>query len=83
MKKDEGGSAFPIQEIPGISTGANGMTLRDYFAAHENSVPTQEWVLKFNGRLVGGRVSAEELAAAVAAWRYLMADAMIAERGKV
>ncbi len=40
-ERDDGGPAFSIAEIPGVSMGADGMSLRDYFAAHAPAIP--EW----------------------------------------
>lgn len=66
MKKLNGGTAFPV---PGLSNDEsfNGMTLRDYFAAH-----ALQGVMLAN-------FSAPDLWAADA---YKIADAMILERAK-
>ena len=74
MNKPDGGSAFPSYCRPNADgtltfVASNGMSLRDYLAAHERTYPPitkpSLW-------------SPEELAE----WRYRCADAMLAERDK-
>ena len=66
MKKNDGGSAFPVPD--GRSWGVSpsiGMSLRDYFA----------------GQVVAGCLYGDN-APAMASWAYVVADAMIAARKK-
>lgn len=77
--KDTGGSAFPVQAFihpnGNVIYGENGMTLRDYFAGQA-----------LNGIMSGNSFpgkSGSELCDTVAIACYSVADAMIAERGKV
>lgn len=65
----DGGPAFPIAAEPGIMAGANGMSLRDYFAA-------QALVGMMAGRkgLWPMEIAAKE--------SYEIADFMIVERSK-
>lgn len=89
---DDGGPAFPSESATVYDHNADfakkvdamrGMTLRDYFAAHADR-PWEGWArewmesrgLNFDDRTPGDAVSV------TAAWRYALADAMIAERGR-
>lgn len=69
-KQDNGGPAFPSSNTPGTGFYAEGMTLRDYFAAKAMaslvSLPT--WT--------DSELDADALLA------YKMADAMLAERAR-
>lgn len=66
MKKATGGPAFPLPN----TIGANGMFLRDYFAAQamQGMITDPSWK---------GFVDSS-----MAAMAYEVADAMLAERGK-
>lgn len=84
--KDDGGPAFPIAGFPehGLSCHC-GMSLRDYFAAHESSWPSKEWLLGQYGdqKIVFAWDLPPHLQMeALARWRYQYADAMLAERAK-
>lgn len=67
--KDTGGLAFPVQDAFSMST-AQGMTLRDYFAAKA----MQGLIAQSAGTALGSRV---EIAAEYA---YAAADAMLKAR---
>lgn len=70
--------AFPATEAHGLNSGDPGMGLRDYAAIHADvtwSAACEAFEIKF-----GRRPTLEEHAAYVAKIRYLMADAMLAER---
>ena len=73
MSKDHGGPAFPVPLNPGEHYGvhgpADGMTLRDYFAAKA-----------MQGALANPEV--KETAGARSEWAYEIADAMLKERAK-
>lgn len=83
MSAENGGPAFPV---PGYNN-PQGMTLRDYFAAHcpdsEVDCPTWGEIKKFKG-LVGSLAieswRPEWTAEFKAAKRYAYADAMLAAR---
>lgn len=70
MKKETGGSAFPLKEA--MVSDNEGMTLRDYFAA------------KAMQASLGGFISAHadnpSLLASIAENAYAMADAMLTAR---
>lgn len=75
-KRDDGGPAFPqlLQHTDGhINVKSEGMTLRDYFAAHAPA-PPGEW-LRYTGSL-------REYADNLALWRGMYADAQLRERAK-
>lgn len=63
-KQNDGGPAFPRDHV---NEGHNGMTLRDYFAAHAPLPP--EW---WRG---GDRGLSDDIA-----WRWYYADAMLKAR---
>ena len=73
MSKDHGGPAFPVPLNPGeqydVHGPADGMTLRDYFAAKA-----------MQGALANPEV--KETAGARSEWAYEIADAMLKERAK-
>jgi len=73
MSKETGGPAFPIAGV----IGANGMTLRDYFAnnAGEKDVEQALHVISMTQQPM------PPLARRAKA-RYMVADAMISERAK-
>lgn len=88
-KKNTGGPAFPIDDLvqrdekghlfgPQISSA--GMSLRDYFAVHIE-FPVSEIVKTFEAH-TGETPTYTQLAEAIAHLRYLLADAMLAERLK-
>jgi len=84
MSKSDGGPAFPVPDshYPNgqVQYGANGMTLRDYFAGQvlvgmfaADSVHKEVTVSKWSG---------PEFATKVADACYRVADAMLKEREK-
>ncbi len=82
---DDGGPAFPaVTKDPQFQVEAfhPGMSLRDHFAAAEQTVPEQ-----FGFALVSmpgdPRPKHEQIAEALADWRYLCADAMLKKRKEV
>lgn len=91
MSKDNGESAFPMY-IPHSSEGPEqvnfGMTLRDWFAGQESECPefsieTAEALAGYKCPNIDNRLAyAKWVAAWKAKWRYISADAMIAERNK-
>lgn len=70
MSKDNGGPAFPANHFD-MADNEHGMTLRDYFAAKAMQAAAT------NPAGADGFTFAER-----AAWAYLQADAMLAERLK-
>jgi len=84
MSKDNGGPAFPIH--PGAAMDGQlvretqGMTLRDYFAAHA-PITLQDaiWAMQQIGETVK---TGEELITFFAQLRLAYADAMLKEREK-
>jgi len=67
MEKETGGAAFPLPHGAETIVGAEGMTLRDYFAA----------------KAMQGIVSDPDLAMGnlqIAEWAYKQADAMLEAR---
>ena len=68
MSRDNGGPAFPTEHTD-ASGLYDGMTLRDYFAAHA-----------LQGGLAHNRPAADT--AGWAKWAYQVADAMLAARDK-
>lgn len=70
MAKNEGGTAFPIQDQP-------GMTMRDYFAGQALAGLLANPIADKGLRQTGA-----ELASSYAIVAYMHADAMIAERSK-
>ena len=84
MSKDHGGPAFPVPLNPGESYQAHqiadGMTLRDYFAAKAmQGYLANAWQAETLDSL--GESSAQQMAT-VAEISYCMADAMLKERAK-
>lgn len=83
MKKDTGGDAFPS---PGVVIGLNqqgayeGMTLRDYFAAHA-PISWLDAVTAFHMEHGRDGIEVEQMFK-LAELRGAYADAMIAERAK-
>lgn len=75
---NNGGPAFPTSEEHGFNSGAPGMTLHDYFAAHatEEDIACAVYDLSASGGLDGCTSSFQRRARA----RLAFADAMIAER---
>jgi hypothetical protein len=61
---------------------AREVSLRDYLAIHETSWPPESWIQAKYGDTYLTQLQDVEFAAALAAWRYQMADAMLAERKK-
>lgn len=100
--KQTGGSAYPHPTIrhptdcipPGFIFASEGMTLRDYFAAHApetpdmQTFPIKQWtkleVVELGGGLKGPRdvLHQESWAERSARWAIEYADAMLAERAK-
>ncbi|HEX9504258.1 MAG TPA: hypothetical protein VF974_08160 [Patescibacteria group bacterium] len=70
-KVNDGGPAFPIDSL-------QGMSLRDWFAGNERSYPSVTWCLK-QPDFDSGKPSelGKEL---MARWRYEIADTMLVER---
>ena len=82
MDKPTGGSAFPIPPS-GEFEGFSGMTLRDWFAGQV--IATLSDInpnLPDNPAPASGWPSPVDLMQRRAAWAYLQADAMLAERSK-
>jgi hypothetical protein len=77
--KDKSEPAYPCDRILYY-----GITMRDYFAAHERSFPPLSWIQARIGSHINdwSELKGAELAEAMVAWRYQMADAMIEEREK-
>lgn len=96
MNKENGGPAFPSPEIfderrgEYLQHGSEGMSLRDYFAsnlADEDEDFTDTVKQRMLGRpcpsLADDAVGVLEFEAEFRAkWRYMRADAMLAERSK-
>lgn len=61
-----------------------GLTLSDYFAAAERSLPPLTWLQSRIGSHVMSfdDLRGVKLSESLAAWRYQCADAMLAERAK-
>lgn len=92
--KDNGGPAFPAQPTQHIAPGVtiesnNGMTLRDYFAAH-TTVELEGYGVGYAEEVVGRKMpdfATDPLANAKfwaefrARMRFIEADAMIRARG--
>jgi hypothetical protein len=72
-KINDGGPAFPVVAENGLGHIAGGMTLRDWFAGQALAAWPFTWP--------PGMTPAERSADA-AARAYVIADAMLAERGK-
>jgi len=72
MSKDNGGPAFPVASTVVM---ADGMSLRDWFAAKANESDVLEIIFKHAKS--GGSSSITRQQA-----RYMHADAMLAERAK-
>jgi hypothetical protein len=71
--KNDGEPAFPFKDIyQGVHGHHQGMSLRDYFAAHAPEIPSYMVVAD----------SEEEYPESIARWNYIYADAMIKERQK-
>ena len=90
--KNDGGPAFPGKWKnmgvgvygEGIDISERGMSMRDYFAAHEISYPPLSWVQARIGSGVKYVIDLPgvELSECLAAWRYQCAEAMLKERDK-
>lgn len=83
MSKETGGPAFPIvaERGPRIES-AEGMTLRDYFAAKAMNAIAPLAFKKVDGDGYGLTPAGIEMAKDIAAVVYCIADAMLAERSK-
>lgn len=83
MAKEDGGPAFPVQELNGDGSPATlvlGMSLRDYFATHSPFGINQALDVMHG---VGNREAAAEVSAIskiLAELNYKYADAMLEER---
>lgn len=77
--QQNGGPAFPTSEEHGFNSGAPGMTLRDYFAAHApiGVADANEAFYREHGR--NARTS--EMLDVLARLRIAYADAMLKARG--
>lgn len=79
-KEKDGGPAFPAPQY-----ADQGLTKREYFASRENSEMPSDfldfYVAEVIGLGYGARrpITCHEWIAALAAWRYACADAMLAE----
>lgn len=84
-ERNDGGAAFPygVKVIRQFESSVvdyhdpiheDGMSLRDYFAAHEHTTPIKGTTIED----IAKGFTPEELAE----WRYLCADAMLAWRDK-
>lgn len=81
MSTDNSGPAFPFYENSfGVTSGCEGMTLRDYFAANApiGVADANEAFYRHNSRNAG----MSEMMAMLVYMRGVYADAMIAERSK-
>lgn len=86
MSKQDGGSAFPIKEDYSESQGrylqyaSDGMSLRDYFAAHSNLTIADavNWLAGIGNIKPTGL----EIMQGLATMKFMYADSMIAERNK-
>jgi hypothetical protein len=89
----DGGPAFPklirlksnAAMTPIYSAeSTNCMTLRDYFASHEDSLPPDSWIQSTFGSHNPNIDSLQgvDYSHALSKWRYQMADAMLEERKK-
>lgn len=76
MKKDTGGTAFPLPLGSETVEGQEGMTLRDYFAAKAMNAYISTAAAPC---IVGGLDGAED---ELAKGAYKMADAMLSARGQ-
>ena len=68
---NDGGNAFPSIDAKGFVS--DGMSLRDYFAAHASDSDVKRWMEIYS--LNGTPITEEES-------KYTYADAMLAERQK-
>lgn len=92
-KINDGGIAFPVPAVVVpedgtiVDDGANGMTLRDYFADSALAAIIAKIPLcEEDGQGFGKQVTldqAREIARLTARGAYIYADAMIVERGRV
>jgi len=79
-KKNDGGPAFPwCNPNPGVATGGDGMTLRDYFAA---MAMAGDWASQFEQDYFSNEVTYPILKRRAKTY-YRMADAMIKVREKI
>lgn len=69
----DGGHAFPIDRI----SGENGMSLRQYFAAHAPEAHPR-WIAEEFNKVPSGH-SLPKIKTLIAKWRYEYADEMIKE----
>ena len=75
---DDGGPAYPIVETTGKESIVLGASMRDYFAA---SALQGMWAGKFTtAKPVEGQPERKASYEDMAAWAYMMADAMLAAR---
>lgn len=86
VKPYDGGPAYPIPPVgtgdprDGMTTGSEGMSLRDYFAARAmQSLCTLEFKDRIR-ELHGPEATPEDIESATAQAAYLQADAMLAAR---
>lgn len=91
--KEDGGPAFPqLIRLKSNTTmtpdyhaeSIGGMTLRDYFASREDSLPPDSWIQSTFGSHNPNIDSLQgvDYSHALSKWRYQMADAMLEERKK-
>lgn len=84
----DGGSALPLEYSTFGFSGniwqrtyhhQKGLSLRDYFAAHETTLPPTSWVQsKFGSQI--WELKGVAMAECLSEWRYQMADAMLKAR---
>jgi hypothetical protein len=73
-----GGPAFPVPIKDDVCF--MGITVRDYFAANEKTYPPNDWILDHFSKPSWFELTSDEVKQAMAAWRFEMADAMLAQR---
>lgn len=85
--KDDGGPAFPVQpawdddgEI--IMYASDGMSLRDYLAAHAPHPPSEWYQSQREAQTTQGNPWNFDPISALIRWRWHYADLMIAERDR-
>ena len=81
MNNYNGGPAFPVGEVTNangetVQYPSEGMSLRDYFAAHAPNEP-DDWI-----ETLAARATYVEEQTSIALWRFEYADAMLKARGE-
>jgi hypothetical protein len=75
---DDGGAAFPHPDY--LHQGPDGMTLRDYFAAHAPALPAPIRDAFVTALKRGAEVDLSDHAEVCARWSILYADSMLKAR---